>query len=266
MSKLYSIDTAANTVAKTLKSLHIPGNPIIFANVSDILSAHAVASLPSSKALATASYGVARANGTTDDDMTLETNLAGCAGIAKVAKEFGKPLTVDAQDGYGDRLEEAVGRLIDIGVSGINLEDVDKETQKIHSREVAADRVRRAVDVAMYKGVPDFVVNARCDTLVHGGKIEEVIERGQAYLKAGATSVFVWGGSNRGVSRAEVEQMVKAFDGRLNISLAMGKPGHLTVKELSEIGVSRISVGPTLQFLAMETFANEAKKLLEGEY
>jgi 2-methylisocitrate lyase-like PEP mutase family enzyme len=103
------------------------------------------------------------------------------------------------------------------------------------------------------------VVNARCDVLVQGGEISEVLERGKKYLEAGATTVFVWGGK-RGVSRAEVEQMVKVFGRRLNVSLKMSADG-LTIKELAEIGVARISVGPALQFVAMKAFQSEAEKL-----
>jgi 2-methylisocitrate lyase-like PEP mutase family enzyme len=57
----------------------------------------------------------------------------------------------------------------------------------------------------------------------------------------------------------------KAFDGRLNVSLKMteGK-GDLTVKELAEIGVARISVGPAIQFMAMEAYKTHAEKLLAG--
>ena len=256
--------SSANAMALTLKSLHKPGNPIVLANCWDALSAQGIGSLPSCKALATASYGVARANSTQDDDMTLEINLGAVKPIAAVAKQLNKPLTVDIQDAYGDRLEVAIGTAIDMGVSGVNLEDVDKDTQKFHDVYMAADRVRRALAVAKYKGVPDFVVNARCDTLVSGGKMDETIKRGKAYLAAGATSVFVWGGSQRGISRAEVEEMVKAFDGRLNVSLKHSAPGHLTVKELSEIGVSRISIGPALQFMGEATIVEGAKSLLEG--
>jgi len=46
---------STKTLAGTLKALHKPGDPLVLANVYDILSARAVASLPSSKALATAS-------------------------------------------------------------------------------------------------------------------------------------------------------------------------------------------------------------------
>ncbi|KEF59801.1 uncharacterized protein A1O9_04649 [Exophiala aquamarina CBS 119918] len=89
-----------NSFAQTLKSFHKPGQPFVVANVYDVLSARAVASLPSRKALGTASYSVASANSTPDDDLDLETNLLAIKGIASVAKEFNKPLTVDIQDGY----------------------------------------------------------------------------------------------------------------------------------------------------------------------
>jgi 2-methylisocitrate lyase-like PEP mutase family enzyme len=250
-------------LASSFKALHKPGDPVVFANVYDIVSARAVAELPSSKALATASYAVARANGVEDDDLTLEVNLNSVRGIAAVAAEFKKPLTVDLQDGYGDRLEEAISGIIKLGVVGINLEDVDKETQKFYPVETAVSRIQRVLKVAKDQGVPDFVVNARCDILVHGGKLEEVIQRGKQYLEAGATTVFVWGGSKRGVSRQEVEEMVKAFGGRLNVSMRLA-PDALNTKQLSEIGVARISIGPALQFKAMETYAKEAEKILGG--
>lgn len=256
---------ALNNLAKTLKSLHVPGKPIIIANVYDILSAQAVAGLPSAKAIGTASFGVARANGTEDDDMTMEMNLNAVSGIGKVVLAANKPLTVDAQDAYGENLENAIKGLIERGAVGINLEDCDKDTKTMYNHEEAVKRIQRALAAAKAVGVPDFVVNARCDTLIHGGELEEVILRGRKYLAAGATSVFVWGGSKRGVSRKEVERMVKDFDGRLNVSLKMSGADSLTIQQLAEIGVSRISIGPQIQFIAMEHLAQKADTMLKGE-
>lgn len=254
---------ALNATAQTFKALHVPGKPIVLANVYDLLSAEAVGALPSSKALATASYAVARAAGTDDDHLSLETNLAAVKLIARAAKANGKPLTVDIQDAYGDRLEEAIGALIDEGVVGVNLEDIDLATQAAHPIDVAADRVRRALAVAQKKGVPDFVVNARCDSLVKGGPIEDAIARGKAYLAAGATTVFVWGGSTRGgITKEEVATLVKAFDGRLNVSLKTAA-GGLTIPELAQLGVARISMGPALQFTAMKAYGDAADDLLK---
>ena len=255
--------SASNKLAQTLKSLHQrPHKPLVLTNVYDILSARAVAELPSCEALATASYAVAKAGGTTDDDLTLDVNLAAVRGISSVAREFNKPLTVDLQDGYGPKLEEAVESLMEYGVTGINLEDYDQSAKKLYDTDTAVNRIRRSLEVARKHNVPDFVVNARCDVLVQGGELAEVLDRGKRYIEAGATTVFVWGGSSRGVSRAEVERMVEAFEGRLNVLLKSSDDG-LAIKQLAEIGVARISVGPTLQFTATRALQSEAKKLLE---
>jgi 2-methylisocitrate lyase-like PEP mutase family enzyme len=40
-------------------------------------------------------------------------------------------LSVDVQDAYGDKLEEAITGLVKMGVVGVNLEDCDKDTQKM---------------------------------------------------------------------------------------------------------------------------------------
>jgi 2-methylisocitrate lyase-like PEP mutase family enzyme len=252
-------------LATTLRKFHIPGKPIILTNIYDAASANAIAALPQVTALATASYAVALAAGVADDGMTLETNLAAVRAVSTVAKKHGLPLTIDWQDGYGDRLEEGIEKILDLGVVGINMEDCDKETQKMHPTSVAAERVKRALAVAKKRGVPDFVVNARTDALIWGGTVDEAIERGMAYLAAGATTIFVWGGSVRGgVTKKEAIKLTKAFDGKLNVSLKMqAGEGNLTVKELAKIGVARISIGPALQFAAMKTLADEAEKLLE---
>ncbi|KAL7953067.1 Pyruvate/Phosphoenolpyruvate kinase-like domain-containing protein [Trichoderma compactum] len=227
---------ATNVLADTLKSLHRPGKPIIFTNVYDVLSARAVAALLSCKALATASYAVDRANGTKDDDMDAQTNLRAILPIAKVVAEFNTPFTVDIQDAYGEKLEE----------------DAHKDTQKFYRQQEAVERIRRTLKVAENLGVKDFVVNARCDVLVHGGPLSEVFTRGKAYLAAGATSVFVWGGSQRGVSRDEVETMVKEFNGRLNVSMKLS-PDGLNASQLSEIGVSRIRIYSSLEEVYLGT-------------
>ncbi|KAH8821792.1 phosphoenolpyruvate phosphomutase-domain-containing protein [Xylogone sp. PMI_703] len=254
---------AQNVLAKSFKALHKPGSPIVLANAYDALSARTVASLPQAKAIATASYAVAQAVGLEDDDLTKDGNLNAVRAIVPAVKEFKKPVTVDFQDGYGDQLEEATRELVQIGVVGVNLEDYDKEKKKFYSQTQAAERIKRVLATANAQGVPDFVVNARCDTLVHGGELSEAIARGQAYLAAGATTVFVWGGSDRGgISRDEVAKLVQAFDGRLNVSMKRTADA-LTLSQLAKLGVARVSVGPTLQFAAMAKLKEEALAILQ---
>jgi 2-methylisocitrate lyase-like PEP mutase family enzyme len=247
--------------AQLFKQLHKPGQPLVLANVYDGISARTVAKLPTCKALATASYAVAQAHNTTDDDLDLETNLRACQTIADVAREFQKPLTVDLQDGYGDQLEEAISRLVKMGVVGINLEDYDNTRRELYSVETATTRIKRALAAAANQGLANFVVNARCDGLLHSRDLSEVISRGKAYLEAGATTVFVWGGRSRGISRQEVDMLVEAFGGKLNVSLKSSEDG-LSIKQLADIGVARISMGPALQLKAMDVYGREADRLL----
>lgn len=251
--------TSAATRATRLRELHIPGSPVVFANVYDPATAKIVAQNPSSAALATASFAIAAVHGLDDDDLDLETNLAAVRRIAPVAFQHNKPLSVDLQDGYGDRLEEAVEGMIAAGVSGCNLEDRDNRTGTLFSLDEAVSRVRRVVETARKAGVSDFVLNARTDTVLLNSDIEVAVARGRAFLEAGATTVFVWGGPKRGLSRDEVVSLVDALGGRLNV---IACDGGLTIQELSDIGVARISVGPRLWRAANAAVEREAAKLL----
>lgn len=247
-----------NTTALALRALHKPGNPLILSNIYDAITAKIIAALPSTHALATASWSIAAAANIDDNSLDFETNLRAIRAIAPIAQEFGKPLTVDFQDGYGDTLEEGIQQLIKLGVVGINLEDTNNAKSELYSVTEASARIKRVISTASSLGVPDFVVNARTDTLVHGNTLQDAILRGHAYLDAGATNIFVWGGSARGeLRKAEVEQLVEALQGKLNVMVSLSE-GGLKVSELSEIGVARCSVGPGLQFPAMKAFADAA--------
>jgi len=107
------------------------------------------------------------------------------------------------------------------------------------------------------------VVNARCDSLMKGGTLEDTMSRGQAYLDAGATTVFVMGGPRRGTRTEEIVALTEAFRGRLNVTYVMMGDGGLNVQELRKIGIARISVGPQLMMVAMGHLAGKAKGMLE---
>jgi 2-methylisocitrate lyase-like PEP mutase family enzyme len=254
-----------NTLAQNFASLHTPSSPLVLTNVWDAITASSISSLPSTRALATASFAVAAAAGIADQDLDLETNLRAVRAIAPIAKKHNLPLTVDMQDGFGTQLEDGVRQIIEAGAVGMNLEDFSRESDGLYSIAEAADRIQRVVRVASELGVPDFVVNGRTDTLFSGGSLEDAIARGKAYLAAGAKCVFIWGGPARnGWAKAEVVRATKELEGRLNVSLARGKKDGLSVEELGEIGVSRISVGPYLMRWVAEKVGEEAERILGG--
>ncbi|KAH8897974.1 Phosphoenolpyruvate/pyruvate domain-containing protein [Thozetella sp. PMI_491] len=256
---------SSNEQAKAFKGLHVPGTPLLLANVHDAVSAGIVSSLPGCKALATASYSIALVNGTEDAKLDLETHLGTLRGIAAVAKKSGKPLTVDLQDGYGDRLEEAIKAVIDLGVVGVNLEDCDRDTDAIFDESVAVDRIKRALKVAAEAGLPDFVINARADSYLKGGTLDESIRRGKLYLEAGATAVYILSVA-KPLTRDDIQRLSQELDGRVNIALRLPAPGAtpaFTTADLASLGISRISIGPQL-FMAMSEALKAASQFVFG--
>jgi 2-methylisocitrate lyase-like PEP mutase family enzyme len=253
------------TKAKTFKSLHVPGTPLVLANVYDATSARIVASLPGCKALATASFALAKSIDKTDQTLTLDENISLSKPIAAVAHEFGLPLTVDIQDGYakpGDfqTLREVVKRVVvEVGAAGVNLEDSWHESTNgdMIDEEESVERIKAVLKAANDLGVPNFVVNARSDSFLMGGTLEESIRRGKRYLEAGATTVFIIWARAEPIVEKDAQRAIDQLGGRVNLSRRLGKPGPTTA-DLARMGVARISVGPQLYFAAAQALRDAA--------
>lgn len=265
-----------NNLAKTLKSLHTPSQPLVILNAWDISSLKTLLSLNSDddkpvKAIATASFAIAESLGIRDEELTYDQNFAAIEVLAPLCVKANIPLSADLQDGYGPRLSEAVGSAIRAGVVGANIEDSIPSTGALYDIEEQVRRLKLAIQAAHVAGCPNFVINARCDvffprTSVHLNNnhlMEEAIARGKAYLEAGATTVFFWGGSKRGLSQEEVTKLSEALGGRISVK-AGTKPDSLSTRELATIGVARISVGPSLYNIAMEAVKKASLGLLSG--
>lgn len=273
---------ATNALAKTLKGLHVPSNPVIFANIWDLASLNSLLSLNTFeaqpvKAVATASWAFAAALGIKDEELTLEQNLDAVRKLAPAAVKAGLPLSADLQDGYGSRIEEVVAAAVKAGASGANIEDsIPSEGRDkgiagcLYPVDEQVRRIKAALKAAADAGCPDFALNARTDVFVLDAspdlddetRLKETVKRGKAYLEAGATTVFVWGGG-RGLRNTEVETLVKEFDGRLAVKLGQGE-GALSTADLGKLGVARVSVGPSLFLIAMAAHKKAALSILQG--
>jgi 2-methylisocitrate lyase-like PEP mutase family enzyme len=86
--------SASQTLAQTLRALHVPGNPIMFTNIWDAPSALIALSHPKTKALATASFAIAASLGLKDDDLTMDDNMAAISRIVRCLQDQGKATTV----------------------------------------------------------------------------------------------------------------------------------------------------------------------------
>ena len=85
--------------------------------------------------------------------------------------------------------------------------------------------------------------------------IDDAIERGRAYLDAGAALVFVPGPTGRDVIARLVEGLGR---GRLSV---LGLLGALPAAEYEALGVARISYGPLPQRVALRALRDLATDL-----
>jgi len=245
--------------AQLLNSLHVPGSPLIVANVWDAVSAATVARAPGVKAIATASHAVSFARGVEDGEGLSVEQALETASI--VAKAVDLPVTVDFEKGYAPDaagVQRNVERLIETGAVGLNIEDSSSLTtlfpldEAVH--RVAA--VRRAAEVT---GIP-IVLNARVDALVRGGSRDEAVERANAYLRAGADVIFMLGARDE----ESVSWAVEEVDGRVSVIV---NPNSPPLETLAELGVSRMSFGPGTMGLTLAHLQAAATQLAAlGDY
>lgn len=245
--------TTAASKAQTLIGLYDAPEILRVVNVWDVVSARAVAALPETHAIATAGHGIAASFGYEDGATPREVMIDM---VGRIAAAVRVPVTADLDDGYGDAGETA--RLaIGAGVVGANVEDRLKPLDE----SVAA--VEAIVKAAEAEGV-SFALNARTDAFVRSGgrpvqeSVADAIQRGRAFIDAGATSVFIPGLLDANVTRQLVEGI-----GERKISV-IGVPGALAASEYEKIGVARISYGPLPQRVALTALQELAASLYKG--
>lgn len=196
--------------AKLLRSLHIPGAPLVLPNAWDVGSARAVvgAGFP---VVATASNAIAAALGYDDGEGAPSEEMMFIA--QRIASSVDVPVTVDAEAGYGMAPEELVELLSGIGAVGCNIEDSDHANGGLIDVDARAAYIAQMRAAADRIGVP-LVINARIDSffptspLAGNQKRADAISRAEAYWSAGADCVFPPGaGPRRFLLSASVKTM-----------------------------------------------------------
>src|SRR4051812_3882355 len=115
-----------------LRSLHVPGRPLVLPNAWDAATARAVvaAGVP---VVATTSAGVAAAIGYDDHEGAPAAEMLAAA--ARIVRAVDVPVTVDAESGYGLDADELADVLSEVGAAGCNLEDTDHATGQVRPVE-----------------------------------------------------------------------------------------------------------------------------------
>ncbi|MFZ0139675.1 MAG: isocitrate lyase/phosphoenolpyruvate mutase family protein [Aeromicrobium sp.] len=241
--------------ASAFSRLHTDPELLRLVNVWDATSARVVADVPGVKALATASHSIAASLGLEDGEhISLDAMLEV---VERVVAATDLPVTADLEAGYGDPAE-TTRRAIGVGAVGMNLED------QMAPLADAVSAVEAVVDAAAAEGLPDFVLNARTDAFLHAKDrprqdvLEDALERGLAFLGAGAPVVYVIGG----IKEDEIVTLVEAFGpGRLSLIAA---PGGVEPARMAELGAARVSFGPFSQSVALMALQDLAASVENG--
>jgi 2-methylisocitrate lyase-like PEP mutase family enzyme len=256
-----SLTMEAAQKAERFRALHEAPELLVLANVWDVASAQAVAEQPGCQALATASHSIAASHGYEDGEhLPLELMLAA---VERIAAATDLPVSADLERGFGatpDDVAETMRRAIAAGAVGCNLEDgmPPGDGDPLRALDDAVARVEATVAAGRDAGVP-LVVNARTDALARGvpDAIDVAVERGRAYLGAGADVVFVPGA-------VRVDDVRRLVDGIGAVSV-VALPGMPPLRELQDLGVRRVSFGPGLQRVALAAVGRAAARVLSLE-
>ena len=172
-----------------------------------------------------------------------------------IAQAVDIPVMADGDTGFGNAVNAwyAVKAFERAGCAGVNIEDQTSpkrcghlEGKSIVPIDEAVAKIRACAEA---RTDPDFVINARTDALAIGG-IEEVIRRGNAYLQAGATMLFIDGMTDKALAR----QAVEGIRGPVAINVVEGgkSPGEFTFAEMQAMGIARVSLPGTLLLAAIQ--------------
>jgi 2-methylisocitrate lyase-like PEP mutase family enzyme len=211
------------------------------------------------KALATTSAGFAFSRGKPDGGVPRDEMLLH---IREIVNATTLPVNADFQAGYGDNPDDVgpnVQLCLETGVAGLSIEDsTGRSDRPLYEKELAVERIRAArttID-ASQAGV---VLTGRCEAWLIGDSdpLRTVLDRLTAYAEAGADCLYAPGVSDPG----EISQIVKTVAPKPVNILVSGFNHQLTVSELADLGVRRISVGSGLALAAWGALLRAAKDI-----
>jgi 2-methylisocitrate lyase-like PEP mutase family enzyme len=249
--------------AKQFRDLHYSGRLLILPNIWDPLGALLLENL-GFPAVATASASVAFSNGYDDgENIPFDTLLTL---LKRLTANVNIPVSADVESGFATdevALKKNMTQLIETGIVGINIEDTDKNTSSLLPLEVQCERIKVIREVAKEMDIPLFI-NARTDVYIRGkfdtddSKYKETLKRGLAYKAAGADCFY----PITLTSSDYIKKLIEQLEMPVNVVTIPGLP---EVAVLNEIGVARLSLGPSFLKIAIKSMKNLAIKLRNYE-
>jgi 2-methylisocitrate lyase-like PEP mutase family enzyme len=242
---------------RAFRELHHRGCFVI-PNPWDVGSAMYLQSL-GFKALATTSSGFAWSCARPDGALSREQTLAH---LHEMVAATDVPVNADFESGFAAdaaAVAHSVRLAIETGVAGLSIEDStgDRE-QPLHAIDTAVERLRAARQ-AIDKAGGDVMLIGRAECFLVGRPdLDETITRLRAYAGAGADCLYAPGLN----TREQIATVVAAVAPR-PVNLLVGSASELTMADIAELGVRRVSVGGALARVAWGGFMRAANQLAE---
>jgi 2-methylisocitrate lyase-like PEP mutase family enzyme len=240
------------------RALHERETAFIIPNPWDVGSARLLAVL-GFEALATTSAGYAFSIGQKDNTVGRDKMMTHVAAIASATD---LPVSADLENGFGDAPEEValtIKLVAQTGAVGGSIEDsTGRADDPIYDEVLAIERIQAAAEIA--RGLPfKFTLTGRAENyLVGRPDLNDTIKRLRAYQEAGADVLYAPGIT----SKKEIEAIVNSVDRPVNVLMGM-KDAQLSLSELSDLGVKRVSVGSALSRAAFGAFLQAAREMKE---
>lgn len=240
------------------RQLHQSGC-FVLPNPWDVGSAQALALL-GFKALATTSSGYAWSRGRADGQLSREETLEH---MRQMVAATTLPVNADFESGFADTpdgVAHSVRLAVETGVAGLSIEDsTGNDRAPLRPLCEAVDRLA-AARTAIDENGGDTLLIARAENFFVGKPhLDDVIVRLQAYADAGADCLYAPGIK----TRQQIEAVVAAVAPR-PVNVLIGWPDDLTVQQLADLGVRRISLGGALARSAWGGFLDAARQLAES--
>jgi 2-methylisocitrate lyase-like PEP mutase family enzyme len=241
-----------------LRALHRGPPILVLPNAWDAASAR-LFEAEGFPAIATTSAGVAAALGYPDGGVVPSREMI--EAVARIVRAVKVPVTADIEHAYAatpDAVAELVLRVIAAGAVGINLEDYVPGADDLEPLTLQVGKITTILKAATKAGVR-VVINARTDVFLRElgapeARLDVAIERGNAYLAAGADCVFVPGVNDR----ETIAALVNGIGGPVNVLAVDGTP---PIAELEALGVARVSLGSGPMRAALAVVRDVAREL-----
>ncbi|HEV2915354.1 MAG TPA: isocitrate lyase/phosphoenolpyruvate mutase family protein [Pyrinomonadaceae bacterium] len=241
--------------AEKFKALHEREGAFIIPNSWDPGSTRLLSGL-GFEALATTSAGFANSLGRLDGQVSLDEVIAHCRSLCAATD---LPVSADLENCFADEPEKAAATILaaaQAGLAGGSIEDYTRNpANPIYEFGLAVERVHAAVEASHSLDFP-FALTTRAENLLHGrNDLDDTIRRLQAFEAAGADVLYAPGLK----TLEEVRLVTGALNKPVNVLAPFIK--GVTVAELADAGVKRISVGGALARAAITALIRAGQEM-----